>query len=240
LNILLTRPLSQVKSLEAMVHEVGDNPLLFPTLTINPLSSKPKLKKYDAVIFISANAVDYAFDELNSIEYDQLFTVGAATAKRLKDRDIVVDDYPKQNASSEALLALPRIAELIHKKILIFRGKGGRETLKNGLEANHNQVEYIEAYERVVCNNSPLHETSLSEFLSNPKGVISITSNESMDGLLSLVENVNELINYPVIVLSNRIKSYVESFGFSQVLVTPVMGDKGIIEVLATINKLDK
>ena len=61
-----------------------------------------------------------------------------------------------------------------------------------------------------------------------------------MDGLLSLVENVNELINYPVIVLSNRIKSYVESFGFSQVLVTPVMGDKGIIEVLATINKLDK
>jgi hypothetical protein len=38
--------------------------------------------------------------------------------------------------------------------ILIFRGKGGRETLKQGLE-RRNTVEYVEAYQRVVCDATP-------------------------------------------------------------------------------------
>ncbi len=222
-----------------MVRDKGDNPLLFPTLVVKPLKSKPRRTKYDVVIFISANALDYALDELSHIQYDQLFTVGSATAKRAQDNNIAVDDYPRENASSEALLALPKVAKLSNKKILIFRGKGGRETLKNGLEANHNQVEYMEVYERVVCDKTPLHKSSINEFLSSSKGVISITSNESMDGFLTLTDG-SELIDYPVIVLSDRIKSYVESFGFSQVLTAPTMGDKGIVEVLANINKLDK
>jgi uroporphyrinogen-III synthase len=39
---------------------------------------------------------------------------------------------------------------LTDKDILIFRGKGGRETLREGLE-RHNTVEYIEAAKNLHC-----------------------------------------------------------------------------------------
>jgi uroporphyrinogen-III synthase len=69
-----------------------------------------------------------------------------------------VDAFPSEKASSEALLALSEVKMLTDKDILIFRGKGGRETLKQGLE-RRNTVEYIEAYQRVVCDATPLHHS---------------------------------------------------------------------------------
>jgi uroporphyrinogen-III synthase len=64
---------------------------------------------------------------------------------KLNECGFEVDAFPSEKASSEALLALSEVKMLTDKDILIFRGKGGRETLKQGLE-RRNTVEYIEAY----------------------------------------------------------------------------------------------
>jgi hypothetical protein len=53
LNVLLTRPFSQVKPLETLVNERGHQALLFPTLRIEALKSAPLKERYDVVIFIS-------------------------------------------------------------------------------------------------------------------------------------------------------------------------------------------
>jgi len=84
LNILLTRPLTQVKLLEDLVNNSGHQPLLFPTLSIEALKNTPLKKHYDVAIFISVNAVDYGFEVLNSLNHhhNQIFAVGAATAKK--------------------------------------------------------------------------------------------------------------------------------------------------------------
>ena len=235
-NVLLTRPLTQVVALETLVANHGDQPLLFPTLEIKALEASIERKQYDAVIFISANAVVHGMKILAQISYSSVFAVGAATAKKLNDYNISVDDFPQEKASSEALLSLESVSCLQSKKILIFRGKGGRETLKIGFEKNHNEVEYAQVYDRVVCTLSELHKQSLKIFLSDLQGFISITSNENLDGLMVLakqLKHLDNLKNYPLIVLSERIKRYADSCGFGQVIVTQDISDQAIVSVLA-------
>ncbi len=173
---------------------------------------------------------------LAQISYSSVFAVGAATAKKLNDYNISVDDFPQEKASSEALLSLESVSCLQSKKILIFRGKGGRETLKIGFEKNHNEVEYAQVYDRVVCTLRDLHKQSLKIFLSDSQGFISITSNENLDGLMVLakqLKHLDSLKNYPLIVLSERIKRYAHSCGFGQVIVTQDISDQAIVSVLA-------
>jgi uroporphyrinogen-III synthase len=234
-TVLLTRPLTQVAALEALVTNSGHQPLLFPTLEIQALKAKVKCKHYDAVIFISANAVEFGLEILKKITYSAIFTVGVATAKKLNDYHIEVDDFPKKNPSSEALLALDSVSCLRDKKILIFRGRGGRETLRIGFEKNDNTVEYAQVYDRVICSLSEQHQKSLDVFLSGSKGFVSVTSNENLDGLIVLAKQTGQLDsikNYPLIVLSARTKSYAQTCGFQQIIVTPDISDQAIASVL--------
>ena len=241
MNILLTRPFSQVKPLEALVNERGHQALLFPTLRIEALKSAPLKECYDVVIFISANAVEYGLEALSSLDHrhDQILAVGAATAKKLSDHGFKVDAFPQTKASSESLLAMPEVKGLSDKDVLIFRGKGGRETLREGLGKN-NIVEYIEVYERTQCKVVPLHQASLTQFLQSDQGVITITSVENLSTLMSMVEQMDvkalqSIKQYPLVVLSDRIKTYAQSVGFHKVQVAPETNDDGLMQAIEFI-----
>ena len=242
MNVLLTRPLAQVKTLEDLVSSSGHNPIIFPTLEVIAVDAKTQRQNYDAIIFISANAVDYGIDLLKSIDYKsaKIFAVGCATAKRLTDKGISADGFPKNKASSEALLAMDNVSQLSASNILIFRGVGGREVLKNGLISRGNIVEYAEVYERVQSPILPLHKDSINNLLSSDDGIITITSIDSMSAMLSIVEQINTnyidvLKQYPMIVISERIKHYVNSIGFDNVKVTSKTNDNGIAQSLKSI-----
>jgi len=252
LNILLTRPLTQVQSLERLVLDIGHHPILFPTLEINALSSIPSHNHYDAVIFISANAVEYGAGILKALNLKnaQIFAVGGATAKCITQQGFKVDAFPKRNASSEALLALEAVARLKNSRVLIFRGKGGRETLKEGLVKQNNQVEYLEVYERVECKVSGLHKNSLLSLSDNQDFITTITSIESLLAMIGLIKNIDinmlyKLQKNPLIVLSERIRVFAESVGFLQIYVATEPNDSAIVVQIQQIklaqhNTLDK
>jgi uroporphyrinogen-III synthase len=238
MNVLLTRPLTQVKPLKSLVIDSGHQALLFPTLEVKSIFAKVRRTQYDAIIFISANAVEYGLAILKTLKYSAIFTVGGATAKKLNSYGIAVDDFPRQNASSEALLNLSSIAKITAKNILIFRGKGGRETLKIGLEKNANQVEYVEVYERIICKLSNSHRQILDVFLS-AYGVVSITSYENLDGLILLAKQLKQLKKlktYPIIALSQRIQKYALSQGFTKVLVADDISNQAIVKAVENID----
>jgi len=241
LNILLTRPFNQVKPLETLVNDCGHQALLFPTLRIKALNSMPLKERYDVVIFISVNAVEYGIEALRSLDnHDKIFAVGAVTANKLNDYGFEVDVFPQTKASSESLLAMPGVSDLSNKDILIFRGKSGRETLREGL-GKYNIVEYIEVYERTQCKVTPLHRASLAQFLQSDQGVVTITSVENLSTLISMVEQVDikalqSIKQYPLVVLSERIKTYAQSVGFRQVEVALQTNDEGLIQAIEFIS----
>ena len=131
--ILITRPVSQTKNLELLLNKRNIDYALFPAFEIIKIQTEAPVEKYDIIIFISVNAVSYAeehFDELFS-DSSKVFAVGPATANQLLKKNIAVDCFPKKNASSQELLKIKECSELSNRKILIVRGKGGSETLKN-------------------------------------------------------------------------------------------------------------
>ncbi len=239
MKVLITRALSQAKNLEYLSNLKGYTPLLFPSLKIIPLQNFPLKKHYDAVIFISVNAVDYGVEIFNQLDTKNctIFAIGNTSAKRLEKHNIKVDCYPQDKASSESLLATEHLKSFSNKSILIFRGYGGRKTLKAGLLKNNNEVEYVNVYQRITAKLENLHKKSLIEFLNN-KGVITITSVENLASMIELIKQIDinylpKIKNYPLIVLSDRIKAYAQSVGFKKILVTTKMNDNSIVEAVS-------
>ena len=236
--ILITRPLAQTENLKALLKVANIDYAFFPAFEIKKISTEVLNKKYDVIIFISANAVNYAedyFDEI-FVEPFKVFAIGPITAQRLIDKDIKVDCFPKFNASSMELLAMQECSELIDKRILIVRGKGGSETLKDNL-GKFNQVDYLEVYERVPCEFSSLHAQSIKVFLDSTNGVLMAGSNESLSNVVRLFNfdssnNFDKLKSRKLIVFSQKIKVLAEKLGFENIKVTVNPSDQGLMNEL--------
>ena len=237
--VLLTRPLSQVGNLQSLLEDSDLDYVLFPTFEINKIDTVVPNQRYDVIIFISVNAVIYAEEYFSQlfVEPLKIFAVGPTTAKKLADKGIKVDTYPVENASSQELLAMPECRELTDKKILIVRGKGGSETLKNSLKAM-NQLDYLEVYRRTPCEISELHVESIERFMQIPDGIVTANSVESLFNIVKLVKEIRsyhkeQLKSRTLVVLSERIKVQAQSIGFNNVHVARTPSDKGtIIEIL--------
>ena len=236
--ILVTRPLAQVDTLQILLKEADLDYVLFPAFEIKKLMPKHPSELYDVIIFISVNAVIYAHEYLVQLlaKEQKIFAVGPATASKLADVGVGVDVFPEQNASSEALLAMPACQSVKDARVLIVRGQGGTDTLKNELEIS-NQVDYLEVYERKVLDVSELHQQSIERFMSDDEGIVLANSNQTLLNTLSLAESINpdyafRLKKSAILVLSERIKVYACSLGFGKVHIAPGLEDKEVLNEL--------
>ena len=237
--VLLTRPLSQVGNLQSLLEDSDLDYVLFPAFEINKIDAVVPSEIYDVIIFISVNAVIYAEEYFSQlfIKPLKIFAVGPTTAKKLTDKGVKVDVYPLENASSQELLAMPECGKLFDKKVLIVRGKGGSETLKNSLKVM-NQVDYFEVYRRAACEVSRLHVESIEQFMQTPDGIVIANSVKSLFNVVKLVKEIRsyhegQLKSRTLVVLSERIKVQAQSIGFNNVHVARTPSDKGtIIEIL--------
>lgn len=237
--VLLTRPLSQVGNLQSLLEDSDLDYVLFPAFEINKIDTVALSQTYDVIIFISVNAVIYAEEYFSQLFVEPLkvFAVGPTTAKKLTDKGVNVDIYPLENASSQELLAMPECRELSDKKVLIVKGKGGTETLKNSLKVM-NQVDYLEVYRRTACEVSRLHVESIEQFMQEPDGIVIANSVESLFNVVKLVKeirsyHVDQIKLRTLVVLSERIKAQAQSIGFKKVHVANSPSDKEtIIEIL--------
>ena len=237
--VLLTRPLSQVGNLQSLLEGSDLDYVLFPALEINKIDTAVPSESYEVIIFISVNAVIYAEEYFSQlfVEPLKIFAVGPTTAKKLTDKGIKVNAYPLENPSSQELLLMPECGNLSDKKILIVRGKGGSETLKNSLKAM-NQVDYLEVYRRTACKVSRLHVESIERFMQTPDGIVIANSVDSLFNVVKLVKEIrsyheDQLKSRTLVVLSERIKVQAQSIGFNNVHVARTPSDKGtIIEIL--------
>ncbi len=164
----------------------------FPTLNIvgcdnsgQIKSALANLEKYHWVIFISANAVNFAL-KANSgkiartkspdplLHSGGFAAVGQSTATAMKMADLPVDLVPEQNCNSEALLEMPELQQVQGQNILIVRGEGGREQLATTLRDRGAEVNYLEVYKRTVPQ---INSSSIVNLLAQKKiDVITVTS----------------------------------------------------------------
>ena len=158
-SIVITRPAQQAQELAAMIREAGGVPVLFPVLEIRDVEDlKPllelisRLPGFDLAVFISPNAVNKAMNLITArggLPRGILCAaIGRGSVKELARFGVTDAIAPSRRFDSEALLELPQLSEVRGKKVVIFRGDGGRELLGDTLAARGARVEYAECYRR--------------------------------------------------------------------------------------------
>ncbi|HET7633312.1 MAG TPA: uroporphyrinogen-III synthase [Burkholderiales bacterium] len=225
-GIVVTRPRVQAEALAARLRAAGGVPILFPLLEIREPDAAAlaaldrvigRIDQYDLAIFVSPNAVSGAMQRIADKRRLPLrlriAAVGPGSARELARFGIGDVIVPQQRFDSEALLALPQLADIAGQRIVIFRGNGGRPLLGDTLVARGAVVEYAECYRRVMpqLDTAPL----LDAWKHHRIDAITITSSE---GLRNLFEGVGEsgrplLQETPLIATHRRIADAARALG---------------------------
>ncbi len=242
-TIIVTRPLAQAQNiLEALETKLATT-VHFPVLSISAIDDTStaqqkfkNLKIYQAVIFISANAVHYAISCMKDLDLDlracTLAAVGPATKRALEHHGYDVGIMPQSGFSSEALLSDPVFSDVSDKNILIVRGQGGREHLRESLLNRGATVDYAEVYQRQLPRNrNPIR---LNELASENCAVL-LYSTESAQNLWSLcVEEERQwLTNVKFIVGSQRIADAITRVGWiNNSIIAENSSDQAMLDAL--------
>jgi uroporphyrinogen-III synthase len=188
LQVLVTRPALQAEDLCKRVETLGGTALKFPLLDIEPLQVTLPDTRFDVLIFISTNAVVHGQALLDAQPQARIAAVGSATAQAIRALGHTVDVAPAHTASSESLLTHPLLMDP-PRSVLIVRGNGGRELLRDTLIARGSHVEVIECYGRVAAQPDVQQLAMLKQQLeSDEVDVITITSVEILDVLATLLD----------------------------------------------------
>ena len=250
-QIMITRPAHQAGKLAEGIVAAGGSPFLFPTLDIAAveltLEDKEKIQQisqYDIIIFISPNAVEHGLNQIQDItdlpHNILLATIGQGSAKALNSKlGKQPDISPKENFNSEGLLATEAMLNVANKHILIIRGNGGREHLKQTLQQRGAYVDYLNAYQRIKPS---VDSSDLEQYLQNNEiAAIVITSAESLKNLLELTPEkvISNLLQLPLLLINKRLIDIANKAGFeNKLIVTAEASDEEIIESLKENNLL--
>ena len=223
-----------------MVEEAGGKPILFPAIEIRDaadlgpfLRAVGRLDEFDLAVFISPNAIDRALTLIRARRElpprIKIAAIGGGRERALERHGVTGVIAPQGRYDSEALLERGELANA--KRVVIFRGEGGREHLGDALRARGATVEYAECYARVrpATNPAPL----LQAWSGGGVHAVVATSSE---GLRNFAEMIGEagreaLARTPVFLPHPRIAEAGRGLGIRTVVVTGP-GDEGLLEGL--------
>jgi uroporphyrinogen-III synthase len=192
LTVVVTRPRRQAGPFLDAVAAAGGTAIALPSIDIEPVRLGAAERErctpdaHDWTIYTSANAVEASFGQLPPPVHCRVAAVGRATARALESHGIVVHALPAGRADSEGLLALPVFADLKGRRVLIVRGTGGREFLREQLQSRGASVHVAEVYRREAATPDPAALAAIESALSRDasRAVVAVTSVEVLDGLL--------------------------------------------------------
>ena len=241
IGVAITRPIDQAKKLTKLIENAGGLPILFPLIAITPLNDYSEFEAvineidgFEWAIFISSNAVQNGMPRLvkHGIPANLKFaTIGPVTAAELNTFGIKQVLTPCIRFDSEALLALPEMQNMQGKKVMLFRGIGGRDVLGDTLKSRGAQVTFAECYQRV---NPQTNCDLLAQLYSEKKlhGIV-VTSSEAMRYLLDLANDADWLKNITLFVNHARIADLPIQKGL-KVCIADALGDEAMLNKFLT------
>ncbi len=238
-HIVVTRPAEQASHLAGIIARAGGSAVLFPVLAIHDIGDpRPlldiaaRLDDFDLAVFVSPNAVNKAFGSIAARrswpDHLRVATMGQTSERELARFGIADVIAPRARFDSEALLELPEMREMAGKRVVIFRGDGGRELLGDTLAARGATIEYVGCYRRgkPVADAAPLLQLWARQALD----AITITSSEGLRNLFEMVGSDGQdlLKHTPLFVPHARIVEEARLLGLRRVVPT-APGDAGLL-----------
>lgn len=229
-GVLLTRPAGQASRLAQRLAELGATPILFPAIEIAPptdlaavLAIIDRLHDFDLAVFISPSAAETALALIRARRALppglRVAAVGEGTARALRRLGFDEVIVPSAGADSESLLALPEMHDVAGRRIVVFRGEGGREQLAQTLRARGATVEHADCYRRQRPSADP--GPVLGHWAAGRIHAAVVGSREALDNLFALLgpEGAAYLRQSPVFVPHERIADYARGQGVHNAIV---------------------
>lgn len=242
--VVVTRPERQAAALASLIEAAGGRALRVPAIEITPLRSAgleavlARIDSFGMAVFISRNAVEQGLASLRDAGRAlppgmRVAAIGTGTRRALESEGWGGVIAPAGPADSEALLAEPALADVSGKRIVIFRGEGGREALAEGLRSRGAHVEYAECYRRGTPPIDPL--PLIGEWSRGALHAITVSSGEGLANLASSLGTAGRalLAAVPVFVPHPRVAAQARELGVAQVVVTGAADEEVVAALVA-------
>ena len=243
IGIVITRPREPAEALARALEREGARTIVFPALAIEEVAPSASsrealagLARASLAIFVSAHAVERGLAAARAAgpwPADlRVAAVGEATADALRNSGFPRVISPPERHDSEGLLALPELARMGGERVVVFRGEGGRERLREVLQARGANVAYVECYRRV----KPHADASalIAAWKRGEVQAVSALSGETLENFVAMVGPAGApLLRAATLVVPHEaIAAHRDARRFGRVLVAP-HGAEGLAQTLS-------
>ena len=245
LGVVVTRPASAAGPIATALEHQGARVWRFPSLAIEAVEPSAelaarlqRLPQFDLAVFVSANAVERGLAVARRFSpwpaKLEAAAVGEATAQALRAAGIASVIAPPERHDSEGLLELARLQAVHGQHVIVFRGEGGREQIRETLQARGASVEYAECYRRVrpQVDAAPLR----AALAKGEIHAVSVLSGETLENFVALVgrESAARLASVALVVPHPAVGAHPDAKRFARV-VTAGHGVAGLSSALAQL-----
>lgn len=238
-HVVVTRPTGQAAHFATALSGAGAIPVLYPVLEILDIDDVGpvldvaiRLDSFDLAVFVSPNAIDKA---LSLILPRRCWPAALRVAALGKSSELALERHgihdvisPSLRFDSEALLELPDLTDVRGRRVIIFRGEGGREVLGDTLRLRGATVEYVTCYRRVRPHADPAPLLKLWE--EARLDAVTLTSSEGLRNFFDMIGRLGQawLKKTPSFVPHARIAEQAQTLGLTRVIATGP-GDDGLM-----------
>jgi uroporphyrinogen-III synthase len=238
-HVVVTRPAGQAAHFATALIGQGAIPVLYPVLEIRELEDVAplldvaiRLDNFDLAVFVSPNAIEQALARILPRRpwpaALRVAALGKSSERELARHGIHDVISPALRFDSEALLELPELIDAQGKRVIIFRGEGGRELLGETLKERGATVEYVSCYRRARPQLDPAPLLKLWE--EGRLDAVTLTSSEGLRNFFEMVGRLGQawLRKTPAFVPHLRIAEQAQALGLASVIPTEP-GDDGLL-----------
>jgi len=235
LPVLVTRPASQAEEICPSLEALGCEVIRQPLLTIEAVQETPTIKSqfmdidlFDAVIAISRNAAEMGIMYLDQywpqwpLGVDWI-AIGPVTAAVMTEHGLEAK-MPAGQFDSEGALSMPELQDVDGKKILIWRGVGGRETLASTLRERGATVVYSELYQRLI----PEYTEQEWQQVLTQSPLLLVSSGQGLEAIAAQQPRISESVR-GIIAPSRRVAELAESLGFINIQIAASAQDADML-----------
>ena len=213
--------------------------MLYPVLEIRDIEDVAplldvaiRLDSYDLAVFVSPNAIEKALALIlprrSWPAALRVAALGKSSERELARHGIHDVISPPLRFDSEALLELPELTDVGGRRVIIFRGDGGRELLGDTLRARGATIDYVTCYRRARPQLDPAPLLKLWE--QGQLDAVTLTSSEGLRNFFDMVGRLGQawLKKTPAFVPHLRIAEQAQALGLAKVIPTEP-GDDGLM-----------
>ena len=241
-TVIVTRPIAQSARFIALAEDAGARCVAFPVLEIEPLPLEDAARtaiastRWDWLIFTSTNAVAYGLPLVAPASTARIVAVGRATERALLERGVDVHARP-ESANSEGILALPEFTTPAGQRVLLVKGRGGRDLLRTELDRRGASVEALEVYVRKLALPTAESHRAVRDALGSTQACVAVTSSEVLEAFVALVEPESALraLDAPLLLPGERVAATAHRLGWrGPIFQAPTAEDATMLTTLRT------